>query len=182
MVHNHIRIFNDVLPANTCAKLCEYARGEHDFKMDRFELDNCPKFWKGFFLPEVNKELHDHLIDHVKDCTVKYFKQIKYDLSLLPDSWSLEALTLKRYDPGDRFDRHVDVTNYDAARRFLALQFYLNEDFRGGKTIFNGGPTIQPKTGRLLVFPPTWEYPHTGTPIQSGQKYLLTTYLHYKDD
>lgn len=27
MVHNHIRIFNDVLPANTCAKLCEYARG-----------------------------------------------------------------------------------------------------------------------------------------------------------
>jgi hypothetical protein len=182
MVHNHIRIFNDVLPANTCAKLCEYARGEHDFQMDRFDLDNCPKFWKGFFLPEVNQELHDHLIDHVKDCTVKYFKQIKYDLSLLPGSWSLEALTLKRYDPGDRFDRHVDVTNHDTARRWLALQFYLNEDFKGGKTVFEGGPTIQPKTGRLLVFPPTWEYPYTGTPIQSGQKYLLTTYLHYKND
>lgn len=184
MVDKFVKVFDDVLPANTCEKLCDYARG--GIQMDRFDYDQCPSFWKGYFNPDGDqKPLHDHLVDHVKDYSLKYFKHLKYDLNMLPQSWGLEALTLKRYDPGDRFNKHVDITDYPSARRWLAMQFYLNDDFKGGKTIFDtptGKLSIAPKTGRLLIFPPNWQYPHTGAPVLSGQKFLLTTYLHFKTD
>jgi len=46
---------------------------------------------------------------------------------------------MKRYVTGgeDRFDLHVDVKNYDTARRFLVVFFYLNDDFEGGETVFS---------------------------------------------
>ena len=33
---------------------------------------------------------------------------------------------------------------------------------------------------KVLVFPPTWQYPHIGMPVKSGSpKYIMSTYLHY---
>ena len=40
-------------------------------------------------------------------------------------------------------------------------------------------PFIQPECGRVVVFPPTWEYPHSGLPPSDCPKYILSTYIHY---
>ena len=42
------------------------------------------------------------------------------------------------------------------------------------------GMKIDPKKGRLVMFPPMWMFPHNGKPPISGPKYILSTYLHYK--
>ena len=36
---------------------------------------------------------------------------------------------------------------------------------------------ITARAGRLLMFPPYWMYQHEGLPPQSGDKYILSTYL-----
>ena len=66
--------------------------------------------------------------------------------------------------------------------RVLAWMMYLNNDFEGGETEFpHHNLTVKPKTGTVLVFPPTWQYPHRGIPVESGNpKYILSTYLHYQ--
>ena len=70
--------------------------------------------------------------------------------------------------------------DYPSARRYLAFLFYLNDVQKGGQTEFRfHGRMIRPEAGSVLVFPPTWEYPHIGLPPISGPKYIMSTYLHY---
>ena len=88
-----------------------------------------------------------------------------------------------RDSPGtdDQFLIHTDVQDHQSAKRYLAFLIYLNDDFKGGETTFPYNKlTIKPETGKVLVFPPTWQYPHSGLPVKSGNpKYIMSTYLHY---
>ena len=43
------------------------------------------------------------------------------------------------------------------------------------------GSRVSPKTGRLLMMPPHWMFEHTGEPPVSGDKYILTSYLNFRD-
>jgi hypothetical protein len=38
---------------------------------------------------------------------------------------------------------------------------------------------VQPKAGRLLMFPPLWTHPHIGMMPISNAKYIIGGYLHY---
>jgi hypothetical protein len=38
---------------------------------------------------------------------------------------------------------------------------------------------VQPVKGSVIVFPPTWQYPHAGLPLISGTKYIMSTYLNF---
>ena len=89
---------------------------------------------------------------------------------------------MKRYCIGgiDRFDEHVDVGDYSSAKRCLAMLFYLNSVTEGGQTLFpHQDRIVTPVKGYVSVFPPTWEYPHSGEPPISNDKYIMSTYLHY---
>jgi len=58
--------------------------------------------------------------------------------------------------------------------------FYLNDVEEGGETYFDTIDfTVQAKTGRLVIFPPLWTYPHSGRPPISDDKFIIGTYLHY---
>ena len=56
------------------------------------------------------------------------------------------------------------------------MLFYLNDDFEGGETIFYPEMSIRPKKGSVIVFPPYWMFPHEGTPVIAGKKYIMSTY------
>ena len=58
------------------------------------------------------------------------------------------------------------------------LLWYLNDVSEGGETRFPQlGLSVKPATGRLLMFPPYWMYQHEGEPPNSGDKFILSTYL-----
>ena len=79
-------------------------------------------------------------------------------------------------------DENTDVQDHMTAKRYLAFLFYLNDDFVGGETDFPYNElTVTPETGKVLVFPPTWQYPHRGLHVKGGSpKYIMSTYLHYQ--
>jgi prolyl 4-hydroxylase len=94
---------------------------------------------------------------------------------------AFEHLRMKRYLPNEQdfFAPHVDVVDQLSARRFVTAFIYLNEP-EGGETVFpNLDLSIAPETGKLLVFPPLWLFPHEGRPPRSTPKYILHTYLCY---
>jgi hypothetical protein len=97
----------------------------------------------------------------------------------LPNSPRTADLMFKRYRPqGDeRFQLHFDAVNH-VADRYLVLLWYLNDVAAGGQTRFPQlGLEVEPRAGRLLVFPPYWMYQHEGLSPQSGDKYIVSTYL-----
>jgi prolyl 4-hydroxylase len=98
--------------------------------------------------------------------------------------YGFEEFLIKRYRPAaqDQFPAHVDVSNANTMHRMLALVLYLNDVAEGGETAFlKLDVKVAPRQGRLLMFPPTFLYPHAGLPPRGATKYILGTYLIYVD-
>ena len=99
-----------------------------------------------------------------------------------PSRYGFEQFRIKCYnDDADCFSPHVDVGDANSSKRFLAFLFYLNDNFDGGFTEFRlpDKKVIKPEQGSVLMFPPTWQYPHEGKPVTAGTKFIMSTYLHY---
>ena len=132
-------------------------------------------------LNQYNLELGKWMGIKMKKLVQRYQDQCPTGGRFFPEKYGLEEFRIKRYNAGDCFRQHVDVGDYKSARRFLAFLWYLNDDFEGGETLFRlpEKKIIQPKAGDVLIFPPTWQYPHEGLPVTTGTKYIMSTYLHY---
>lgn len=182
-LNDFIQIYENSLEPNVCDFLISLFDQTED-KHEKHNSDGKPNFTQ-FNLtehreltPEVN-QVHNHIIGKViqyKDVYYEYMNK-----NVFPEENAFEQFRIKKYNPGgeDRFDTHVDVMNYESARRFLSFMWYLNDVTEGGKTVFKD-LEIQPKKGTLVVFPPLWLFPHRGEPPVSNSKYILTAYLHYK--
>ena len=99
-----------------------------------------------------------------------------------PAEYAFEEHRIKMYQNNeyDQFKDHVDVQDYNSARRFLVLFLYLNSVGLGGETNFPRlDYAVQPKCGRILIFPATWQYRHAGLMPVSDKKYIVGSYLHY---
>ena len=134
-------------------------------------LDGDP-LWK-----PIQSKMTKVLID-----TVQIYMQ---DLGIEPDfpaKYAFEEHRIKKYDNNgkDQFKDHVDVGDYNSARRFLVCFLYLNNVTAGGETKFPKiHHAIEPKCGRILLFPATWQYRHSGEPPITEPKYIVGSYLHY---
>ena len=171
-----VKVYEDALSKDVCQQLIKIIEEASDH-LEYINDDHKPCFTQ-LNLNQFDMNIVRNLIPFVK----KVYDTYKEDtLSFyLPKFAAMEQFRVKRYIPGgeERFDEHVDVVNYASAKRALAFLFYLNEN--DGSTVFTTKPyTIEPKDGTVLVFPPTWEYPHAGLPPSNTNKYILTTYLHY---
>ena len=121
------------------------------------------------------------LIDIFDECMDQYMEELDLGADF-PAKYSYEEFRLKMYENNnyDQFKEHVDIYDYNSARRFLVVFLYLNDVAEGGETSFsNLQLSVSPKRGRILIFPPTWMYRHAGLPPVSSDKYILGTYLHY---
>lgn len=92
----------------------------------------------------------------------------------------MEGISLLEYIPNEGFfDRHADA-GPDFPRAMSAI-LYLNDVEEGGETWFDKfGISVQPKAGRLLLFPANYPYSHQAMPPISGNKYILVTWFGMK--
>lgn len=82
------------------------------------------------------------------------------------------------------YQEHVDSCGRPdiTSQRIMSLIIYLNDVDRGGETFFpNWNLTVKPEKGKLLIFPPFWNYLHGGKIPLSNDKYIITSFFitHY---
>ena len=168
------------LPDTLCDSLVELF--EIDVKHhQRIENQGKPNFTE-LNLNEHHDKIVPTLVDYVIDVVKKYKEEVPASNYFPGGKVFLEQFRVKRYNVGgtDRFDEHVDVVSHSTAKRYLAFLFYLNSVPVGGQTTFPlHGHTFRATKGYVTVFPPTWEYHHTGEAPISNTKYIMSTYLHY---
>ena len=174
-----VHIYNNVLNSSTCRLLIDVFEKNQD-KHERIEQNRTPNFTQ-FNLTQYSSEykaIHDFVISKTLEYKKKYYEFI--GKNNFPKENAFEQFRIKKYnnDGNDAFDTHVDVLDYASSKRFLSFFWYLNNVEVGGETVFND-LIIKPETGKLIVFPPLWMFPHRGNPPISNVKYLLSTYLHY---
>ena len=67
---------------------------------------------------------------------------------------------------------------YDNEPRAFVFSVYLNDIEEGGETEFlHFSKRVQPKTGRIVIWPAAFPYLHRGNPPLSGEKYILTSWM-----
>jgi hypothetical protein len=64
------------------------------------------------------------------------------------------------------------------SHRIITYLWYLNSIDEGGETEILGNIKIKPKDGKLLIFPATWTYAHSGKIPISDNKYIITGWLY----
>lgn len=184
---DYIKVYDNVIPEETCEQLIKAFSDSAEYH-ERFDYDGRPNFTQLNITDVADKQpdsvwhpLHDFLVQQSHKMGVAYMTELGLG-HFWPDQNALEQYRMKWYKSGtdDRFDTHVDVGNHDSAKRFLTMFFYLNDVEEGGETYFDTIDfTVQAKTGRLVIFPPLWTYPHSGRPPISDDKFIIGTYLHY---
>jgi len=86
---------------------------------------------------------------------------------------------IQRTDAGEYYHWHIDGGSHEFALRQLVAIWYLNSlENQGGETEFRYQDIrIAPETGKLVLFPPFWTHLHRGKTLQSGSKYIATTWV-----
>lgn len=92
-----------------------------------------------------------------------------------------ERFRFYRYEPQQRFVAHSDgaFERDETERSEFSFLIYLNEEFKGGETVFFEPERIRvrPATGMALVF--VHRHLHEGAVVESGTKYVMRTDVMY---
>ena len=183
-LESYVRTYDNVLAPDVCKSIIEAFSKSNSEYIDReqrpaFTHLNISKPYKENDILWVKH--HDTIMNVFDEYIEKYVTSLDCGPDF-PFNSSYEEFRMKRYenDGHDQFKDHVDVGDYNSARRFLVMFLYLNNVAVGGETHFPRlGESISPQTGRVLMFPATWQYRHAGLPPMSDNKYIVGTYLHY---
>lgn len=173
---DYVAVFDNALPAELCDQLIaefdKHAEQQtsRDTDLYKFNVIDCNTAEGWMDVAQYVAQVAD-----IK--AGEYFASL--GLGVVPETQGFEHVRLKRYDLGEEFKEHVDVADYASARRYLICLIYL-DDNEGGETEFPGlGISVPCVKGRLVVFPPTWMFPHAGRPPIGKPKYTIATSLHY---
>lgn len=181
-LRHYLRCYDDDLDPATCTRLVDSFNG-----LARFQRGNGGERRAGLedsawteldLSPLSDQAFRGFLLAHIDASLARYNRDIGLRIAI-PPARRISELVIKRYRPGgaERFQLHFD--SIDAvANRYLVFLWYLNDVTEGGETRFPDlGMSVQPRAGRLLMFPPYWMYQHEAPPPRSGDKYILSTYL-----
>lgn len=135
-----------------------------DFELtESFRFTNIMKL----LLNELHEAMNQYEIQIDKNSNYNHFKN-----RLLKTT----AFQLQHYTKNEgKFVYHSDnnINTIKNEERVLVYMWYLNDVEIGGETDFINFK-IKPTTGKLVIFPSTWTYPHCANIPISNDKYIIT--------
>lgn len=159
-----VHLYNQVFTKEECMALIKY----HNQNTSEIIQGGSTKFYQ---VSKHDSEVMKKLVDIGK-------KYMAYYPDCFPSKYAIEEPRIKKYDPGNMFDWHVDIKDASTCGRFISFLVYLNDDFEMGNTIFQDF-SIAPKQGSVCIFPPMWMYRHKGDAPINNEKYIMSSYLRY---
>jgi hypothetical protein len=144
---------------------------------------NCEKWYNihKCLLKELTKNIGIYIDNlHQEDYILSendIYKPL-YKKNIIFHSFLVQKYTKKigKYIYHDDFNTDFNLNQH----RVLTYLWYLNDVEEGGETVFWGNYKIKPETGKLILFPASWCYPHCGKMPISSNKYIITGWLYQK--
>lgn len=126
----------------------------------------------------TESDVHANLMSHFAELFKHYLKD--NGVGLMMNLAGFEQLKIRKYDKDteQNFKIHTDVVDHDSALRAVGFLFYLN-DVEGNTDFPLQNMGVEPKKGRVVIFPPGWDYPYIDYTGKDNDKYVMSTYLHY---
>lgn len=124
--------------------------------------------------------------EHWKDVDTQLFQSLARAMGALMETYPFfggafkdMGYAIQRTLPGEFYHWHIDGGSHSFSHRQLVAIWYLNDvNGPGGETEFRyQGVEIVPRAGKLILFPPFWTHEHRGVTLESGVKYIATTWV-----
>jgi len=137
--------------------------------------DNVWSKIETFLYKELSKKLILYFDILGKTIQIKNYKYFKNQ-----DLFSRCFLLQKYQKNVGKYIYHDDFLQNENSSRVITFLWYLNDVDTGGFTEFWNSYKIKPERGKLLLFPSTWSYPHSGLIPTSHDKYIITGWVEIK--
>lgn len=123
---------------------------------------------------EIQKDLNLYL----NNLFFEYFDPIEKDYmnyyGIFAD-WH-DTYGILKYGEGQQFTNHID--DHPSYHRRISTVYYLNENYAGGEINFpRFGVTLKPKANQMIMFPSTYVYNHSVSPVIKGERYAVVSWL-----
>jgi Rps23 Pro-64 3,4-dihydroxylase Tpa1-like proline 4-hydroxylase len=137
----------------------------------------------------LEKELAKNTKEYVRildDLVVKNHEKenTNSEYTTFGNTLSNELFMVQRYTKQKgRYIYHNDFGSNWIEKKYRVITYlwYLNTVEEGGETEFWGTHTVKPETGKLLLFPASWTFPHRGKMPISHDKYIITGWLYVNE-
>ena len=190
-VEDFIGVFDNFIPKKECKDLID-TFDNHQKMMKtytRLSTENRGNHSKKDAALDVNPYNDDKLIFHneIKTTIINFDMALKEyirqtDINEFHSDFMYTVMKIQKTLPKEGY--HVWHTEWgggmgvEGLQRGLVFSIYLNDVEEGGETEFLFfSKRVQPKTGRIVIWPAHFPYVHRGNPPLSGEKYILTSWL-----
>ena len=108
----------------------------------------------------------------------QYFNPIEKDYKsfykIFPE-WH-DVYGIMKYDTGQEFINHMDDSTEH--HRQVSAVYFLNDNYLGGELNFPRFKiSIKPNANQMILFPSSYVYNHSVSPIIEGEKYSIVSWL-----
>ena len=192
---NFIRVIDDTMTHEQCAKLIDgfHAVHDHGGSYTRQKFERTPKDRKAdtainaneLLLNNVFKPLQEQIMVMLKQHITAYVEDFETGMFGLDVGeqfpMSQSGIKIQMTKPSEGYHIwHCENSSLMNRGRFLTWILYLNDIDEGGETeLIHLSERISPKTGRLVIFPAGWTHAHRGNPPLSNTKYIATGWREY---
>lgn len=114
-----------------------------------------------------------------EECYKEYAK--KFSILTSFEKHGINIIKIQKTEPAQGYHVwHTEVNGQSNCRRLAAFILYLNDVEEGGETEFLYlKRRIQPKQGRLMIWPSGYVHTHRGNPPLAGTKYIMTGWIEF---
>lgn len=134
--------------------------------------------YKNFSENNLRANLSEEFYFNIRKIFFENFDPIERDYLkayTIETEWHDQYGILK-YGSGQQFTNHID--DHQKYHRRVSTVYYLNENYTGGEIKFpRFGITYKPKANQMIIFPSTYVYNHSVSPVIEGERYAVVSWL-----
>jgi len=134
--------------------------------------------YKGNIENNLSENIDQTFLTNLNNLFFSSFDPVEKDyLSLygISAEWH-DSYSVLKYGVGQQFTNHID--DHPEYHRRVSTVYYLNNDYVGGEINFpRFNITFKPKANQMIIFPSTYVYNHSVSPVVSGERYAVVSWL-----
>ena len=131
-------------------------------KIDEIQSSNL----SSLFFTNLNNLFFEHF-DPIEKDYMSYFG--------IGSNWH-DSYGILKYGEGQFFTNHID--DHPDYHRRISTFYYLNDNYSGGELNFpRFNISFKPKANHMVVFPSTYVYNHSVSPVTEGERYAVVSWL-----